>query len=236
MRIEEEKVIKIEPEEEEIEVDEEKPEKKNRRQNKNRHSTNCLKTFGCLIIALLLIFITVFLLIFFIARPLTERVNKLPDDFPQELIIYRIEEAKIRIQDQENKLKALKLIESLPSWLIAPFLGLITPDPAGQILTQQGNNEFQAENLEESLKESTEKNEKTVALSWKLDNKSKEDVFNYYSEKLKEEGFEIKENISDYDLSLNFLKEGVNGSIVIIDDFTKNNASLINMTVNYLTK
>jgi hypothetical protein len=50
------------------------------------------------------------------------------------------------------------------------------------------------------------------------------------------EGFEIKENFSDYELGLNFLKEGMNGVLIIMDDFSKNNGSLVNMTVNYLNK
>jgi hypothetical protein len=235
MRIEEEKSKKIKPEKE-TKPQKEKPDDIDIGSDKNHQSTNCLKTLGCLIVALFLVFIVVCFLIFFIAKPLIEKVNDLPNDFPKELIIYRLEEAKIKIQNQENKLKALKLIESLPSWLVAPFLSLITPDPAGQILTQQENGEFQTKNLEESLRESIEKNEKTVSLSWQLENKSKEDIFNYYSEKLEEAGFELKENISDYNLNLSFLRKEVNGSLVIIDDFTKNNASLIKMTVNYLAK
>jgi hypothetical protein len=237
MRIEEEKTKKINhSSENKPEIKQEEPDKNKVNEKRKTYSSGCLRTLGCFIFILIVIFIVVCLIIIFIAAPLVNKTDTLPNDFPQELIVYRLNEAKIKVQDQENKLKAIKLIEAVPSWLIAPFLNIITPDPTGQIHTFNKEAVTNPENLEASLKKSADQNEKTVSLSWQLENKDKADVFNYYKEKLTEEDFEFEESISDYEMNLNFIKDGVSGVIIIMNDFTKNNSSLINMTVNYLSK
>lgn len=233
----EEKIIAKQPKKEEKREKNQVPEK----QDKGK-GLGCLKTFGCLLFCFILVLLTVFCLVFFIAKPIVEKTNKIPTDFPQELVFHQIDSAKIRIQEQTNKLKAIKLIESLPNWLISPFINLLAANPIGQITLKQDKKDsedaylLKIENLEESLKESTEKEEKTVSVFWEMKNKEKEEIFEYYKNKLKLENYEVKENISDYDLNLTFLKDGISGIITIRDSFSKNNSSLIDMTVNYLSK
>lgn len=200
----------------------------------NRHS--CLQLMGCFVLMLAVIFAAVGYLVIGVAGPIVKKVDELPKDFPQSLVLYQVDNAKIKVQEATAKTKAIQLIRALPAWALNPFVNYLSPEMKTQILANSQNldtatSTLQLNDLEKALDTGT----KTVSLSWDNINKTKEELVDYYKKQLKASGFEVKENVSDYEIDLRFLRGGVTGAMTVADSFTNNNSSLLKMTVNYLS-
>ena len=184
---------------------------------------------------LVAIFATVAYLVIYVAGPIVKSVDTLPNDFPQNLAIYQLDNAKIKVQNSLDKTKAIKLIRALPGWALNPFVSYLSPEMKTQILasgqTLGATSTLKLVDLERALNN----NSKSVSLSWDNIGKNKEELVDYYKKQLKASGFEVKENVSDYEIDLSFLRGGVSGAMTVVDSFTNNNSSLIKMTVNYLS-
>ena len=205
------------------------------------HNRSCLKIFGCLIIVLAIIFFMVFLTIKMFIGPVIHTVDSLPADFPQEVAIYQLDQAKIKIQTPEAKEKILKIIESTPNWLLTPFLNYLSTNVKTQLADNFNNQihvpqDLSVDELKKSLQSNNLKQAQTVSLSWKDINKSKEELASYYKKQLGENNFQVKENLSDYQIDLGFWKNDVFGVISLEDSFQKDGQSVMDMTVNYLKK
>jgi len=211
--------------------DPEEQETEHRKYRKRRRSGHsCLNFFGCLSLMLIIVFAIISCLVIFVAGPIVTKVDDLPKDFPKKIAIYQIDQAKIKIQSPEGKEKALNLIGALPEWALNPFAGYLSTEIKTQIMATGADN-LNFSGLEQALAD----NSQTVSLSWDDINKTKEDLADYYKTQLKSNGFEIKEDISDYEINLRFIKEGTTGAIAITDSFLKDNNSLMKFTINYLT-
>ncbi|MFA5029514.1 MAG: hypothetical protein WC518_02035 [Patescibacteria group bacterium] len=205
---------------------------------KNR-SREFIKFFGCLILALVIIFITLFAAVRLAVSPVVEKVNQLPGDFPEELAIYLPEKAEIELQTPEGKEKLLKIMGLLPNWLLKPTLAYLSNDLkaklsqsfADKIDLSRG---FTPEELKKALSSPELKKMETTSLSWKQISQPKEEVAGYYKNKLKESGFEFKENLADYEINLGFWKGDIFGLMSFKDD--KENQSQAKIIVNYLKK
>lgn len=209
--------------------------KAKRRQLRSLNQHSCLKLMGCFVLMLLTIFLAVGYLVIFVAGPIVKKVDELPKDFPKSLTLYQVEKAKIKVQNPDGKAKAAQLIRALPSWVLNPFVGYLSTELKTQVLSSgQTSTSTEGANLAD-LEKALSNQTKTVSLSWSNLNKTKEDLFSYYKNQLKANGFEVKENISDYEIDLSFIREGVSGAITIADSFMNDDGALMKMTINYLT-
>ncbi|MFA5047660.1 MAG: hypothetical protein WC516_01320 [Patescibacteria group bacterium] len=205
------------------------------------HNHSCLKVFGCLIIVLAIIIFIVFLTIKLFIGPVINSVSTLPSDFPQEVAVYQLDQAKIKIQTPEAKEKILKLIESTPNWLLTPFLNYLSTNIKTQLADTFNNNvrvpqNFTVDELKKTLESPQLKQAQTVSLSWQNINKSKEELADYYKKQLGANNFQVTENLSDYQIDLGFWKDNIFGIISLDDSFQKDGQSTMDMTVNYLKK
>ena len=208
---------------------------------KHHSQHSCLKIFGCLTIMLLLIMFCGFLTVLFIVGPVTQKITVLPDDFPKELSFYELEKAKITAQLPQERALLIKLINATPNWAITPLLGFLSTDlktqinaswPTSMELTDE---EYNAANLKAALNQISS-SAKTVSLTWSDVSKDKETVANYYLKKLDTAGFHTEVKISDNKIDLGFWNNGIYGFMSFADNFAQDQNSIINMTVNYLTK
>lgn len=216
-----------------------------RRQKAERHPKrprrhSCLRLIIGVFLMLAVIVGSVACLIVFAAGPLVQAVDAVPADFPKELALYELDQAKIRIQSAESKKLLARLINGLPEWSLEPFLGYLTTDLKTQIAAALNNPDLASENLtvsdlQEALSNDPELTQ-TVNLKWSNLAKSKDDLFDYYKTQLIVSGFTVKENLTDYGIDLSFFKPGIEGAMSITDSFMEDNNSVIEMTVNYLNQ
>lgn len=206
--------------------------------SKQKGEGNCLKLFGCFCLMLLTILVCTICLIFFFIGPMVKRIDELPKDFTKQIVLYQLDKAKIKIQTPADKDKVRQLIRALPTWALSPFLGYLSTEIKTQILADNkeaiATENLTATDLEKTLNQQDSQNNKTISLSWDNLNKTKEDLFEYYKNQLLSNGFSMTENISDSEIKLVFLKEGITGAMSIMDSFSKDGNSLIKMTVNYM--
>ncbi|MFA6422565.1 MAG: hypothetical protein WCV92_04145 [Candidatus Buchananbacteria bacterium] len=210
---------------------------RNHRKPKN-HS--CAKAFGCFIIFLIIIIGIIFVAIKFFIGPIVMAVDKLPNDFPKELVIYNSENAKIKIQTPAEKKQLDNILKYVPDSISSLFLNFFSTDPRTQFVQKASNNLKLPENinigeLKNYLSNSDLKNSKTVSASWTDIDRKKEDVAEFYRKQFINKGFQFKENIQDYDINLSFWKNDVFGIINISDSLTKTSSDA-NITVNYNEK
>jgi|GEM_PF-1707005 len=209
---------------------------------KRRKSHGLRNFLIALILMLTIIASAVAYLIFFVAGPLVKAVDSLPADFPKDIAIYQLDQAKIKVQSADAKNELIKLASSLPDWSLEPFIRYILVDSRTQILAGIKDPGILPKNitvngLADQLKtEAAALNTKTVGLEWQNLPKTKEEIFEYYKDQLEAKGFTVKEKIVDYEIDFSFFKPGIDGAMTIADSFMKENASLVNMTVNYLPK
>jgi len=195
--------------------------------------------FSCFLMAAIVI-ACVAALIFFIAGPFVEAVDSAPQGLPKDLAIYELERAKITVQSPENKERLTRLLNSLPSWSLGPFLSYLTADLKTQLAANLQNPDLQPKNISltglgQSLDGKAGQTE-TVGLKWDNIAKTKEELFDYYKKQLQFEGFDIKEKITDYEIDLSFFKPGVSGAMSIANSFVIDNNSVLKMTINYFNQ
>ena len=205
------------------------------KQLKSYDQHSCAKLFSCFLLMLAIVFAAVGYLVIFVAGPIVKKVDELPKDFPKSLVLYQVDKAKIKVQNPIDKEKTAQLIRALPAWALNPFISYLSTEMKTQILAGNRNLTTSTANINlDDLEKALDSKTKTVSLSWNDLNKTKEDLFDYYKNQLEISGFEVKENISDYEIDLSFLREGISGAMTIADSFTNDNNSLVKMTVNYL--
>ncbi|MFA6919048.1 MAG: hypothetical protein WC244_02980 [Patescibacteria group bacterium] len=226
----ERKNAKYNPEDEEEEDDYE-------REPIHKKGHSCRNLFGCLFLIIIIIGLMVWGTFKFVIGPAIQVVDKIPNDFPQEIVLYQANLAKIKVQTAESKTKVLNFLNSVPDWVSAPFLKWLSPDLKTQLVQKNFNQlslpeEVTVDGLRNSLESYNAKDDKTVSLSWDNINKTKEEMATYYKQELEKNHFQIEEKLSDYNIDLGFWKDDVFGAIKIGDSF-QNNGSVVDMTVNY---
>lgn len=206
---------------------------------KRRKSHGVRNFFIAVILMLTIIAVAVAYLIFFVAGPLVRAVDSLPADFPKDIAIYQLDQAKIKVQSADAKNQLIKLAGSLPDWSLEPFIRYILIDSRSQIIAGIHDPKNIPENitidgLADQLNSDAETPKtKTVGLEWQNLPKTKEEIFDYYKNQLESKGFTVKKKIIDYEIDFSFFKPGIDGAMTIADSFMKENSSLVNMTVNF---
>lgn len=223
----------------EVVVEEKTPIKAKRTRKSPNHSYGCLSFLSCFTVMVLVIALTAFLIVIFVAEPIVRKVSVLPEDFPKQIAIYQLDQAVIKVQTSAEKKQLSNLLSALPEWVLTPALAYLTPDAKTQIIAGKQNPQatdtsIDIAQLAQTISKSAD--EKTVSLSWSSLGKSKEEVFDYYKNKLVTAGFAVKENIGNSEIDLSFIGAGVTGAMAIIDDFSKGSSSVVDLTVNYISK
>ena len=207
-------------------------------EHEHKRGHSCRNLLGCLILIIIIIGLMVWGTFKFVIGPAIQIVDKIPDDFPQEIALYQSNLAKVKVQTAESKAKVLNVLNSVPDWLSAPFLKWLSTDIKTQLVQKNLNQVSLPDNitvdaLRDSLSSYNAKNDKTVSLSWDNLDKSKEEIASYYKQELEKNQFQIQESISDYDIDLGFWKDNIFGAIKIGDSYQKDGGSAVNMSVNY---
>lgn len=210
-----------------------------RKRGRKKHSS--LKFFGCFVLMILIILIIAYTSIRFVIGPVVKTIDSLPDDFPEEIALYQLDQAKISLQNQESQEKILEIMEAAPNWLIKPFFGYLAENLQGQLSENYGESitmpeNFSIDSMKEMLSSVDIEKTKTVSLSWDNLNKSKEELLSYYKRKLSEANFEFQENLDDYEINLGFWNDDVFGVISLTDTENNTEESDANMTVNYFNQ
>jgi hypothetical protein len=229
----------IESEPVEVVVEEKTPEKPKRIRKSTNHSYGCLSFLSCFTVMILIVAFTAFLIVIFVAEPIVQKASALPVDFPKQIAIYQLDQAVIKVQTSAEKKQLSNLLSALPEWALTPALAYLTPDAKTQIIAGKQNPQATEANIDMTqLAQTVTKSidEKTVSLSWSSLGKSKEEVFDYYKNKLVTGGFTVKENIGNSEIDLSFIGAGISGAMAIIDDFAKGSSSVVDLTVNYKSK
>ncbi len=202
-----------------------------------KKSRFCLKSCGCFIIFLILIALTIYATFFYIIGPIVKAVDNLPEDFPKELVIYNSTNSSIKIQDGKDKEKVESILKLLPDSIISPFLKFLSTDIKTQIIqkTSQGieiKKNATINDLKNYFGNPDFKNTKSVSIASKEIERKKEELSEFYRKQLINKEFQFKENISDYDINLQFWKNDIFG-IINIKDSTEINKSDTNITISY---
>jgi len=217
---------------EEFDTEEDPP---RRRYRHRRHS--CRKSCGCLLLAVAVVILIAFLTVKYIVGPVVEKVDALPADFPRGFAIYQLSQAEIKVQTPAGKERVLKIIDALPDWALAPLLNYLSVDWQTQFNnTYNGlalKDNFTVGNLKSALSDFNLKDNKTVSLSWDNLDKTKEELADYYQQKLQTENFKVQKSLQDYEINLSFWQTGIDGVIYLTDSFLQADNSLMKMTVNY---
>ena len=217
------------------------PRPKRRYRRRKRFLKICL--FSGLFLAAIL-FVCYLTLRFFIG-PIVKTVDSLPNDFPSELSLYQVDQAKIDLQDSQSREKLIAGLKAMPDWVLTLFVGALSDDVKAKLSQNFGDNvnipkNFSADEIKEALKTVNLDQAKTVDLSWDFVGKTKEEIAAYYKQKLAEADFEFKENLADYEINLGFWKDGVFGTMTFADQKENKGqaeyGSQVEMTVNYFKK
>lgn len=188
------------------------------------------------------LFYTIVLLIIFIFLGMTgvvlktgklvNQIKSLPSDFP-EIPLYLPHQAIIKKQSQAQQQQAINLIEALPNWFVTLLINKISVDAKTQILLiNQKEKIYDANSLKNSLK-TTINYSKIFSLKWKNINKTKEDLVDYYIQKLKLSGFSVIKEKRGGEILLVFSKAQIQGIFLITDNFKNSNSSQVILTVVY---
>jgi hypothetical protein len=209
------------------------------RQRRRRHHS-CFKLLVCLAVMFLVVTACVVFLVFYIAGPIVRTVDTLPPDFPENLALYQLDRAKIKVQSAADKQRLLQMINALPEWLLTPLASYLTTDLKTQVAARLQNPDLLPQNLtisdlEKVLAQQASSSIETVTLTWNDINQNKQDLYDYYKKELQQSGFLVRENLGDYEIDVSFVNDQINGAISIMDNFVNNQGSVMNMTINYLT-
>ncbi len=212
---------------------------KPRRSTGNKQGNSCLKFLLAIIAMLAIIGACLYYLVMYIGGPMVKAIDAVPADFPKNLPLYALDQAKIKVQTPENKQQLAKLINSLPDWSLAPFMGYLTTDLKTQVAASKKDfnlpANISAKDLAMALNQGAGQT-KTVGLEWDNIAKKKIDLFDYYKKQLQTAGFTVNEQSLDNEIDLSFFKPGIDGAMSIADSFMKDNNSVMKMTINYLSK
>lgn len=198
-----------------------------------------LKFLSGLSVAILIGLLIGYLTIRFFVGPVIRAVDNLPEDFPEELMLYKGDEAKIYLDNNASRKKILNLISILPSWLTDPILKRLTNDLQLKLAQNFGGqinipDNFDFNDLKRVLGSVDLENIGTVSLSWDKLDKTKEELLTFYKQKLSEGNFEFKEDLSDYEINLGFWKNNIFGTIALKDKEREAGESEARVMVNYL--
>lgn len=192
-----------------------------------------LKSCGCLLITFLVVVVMVLWLILSFFKPIVQQVDALPNDFPAIIKLYKPEIANITIQDKEDKIMAGQIINALPEWLISPLWSYLSPNLKTRILAENKESQPTISELKTTIDNELKKDKtKTVFASWDNISKDKKELFEYYKNQLLSTGFNITENIDDYDWNLIFSKNNISGAISVYDNLMSG-GSVLNLVVSY---
>jgi hypothetical protein len=222
-------------------VNKEKPNRTDRQRRSGRSNHSCAKLIGCFGLILIIVAACVGYLVIFIAGPVVRVVDELPSDFPKAIALYQLDQAKIKVQSTADKQKLLQLLTALPEWSLAPLSDYLTTDLRTQLAAGSGG--FKdlppaptLSDLNKTLKREIDAETKTVSLNWKNINKTKQELFDYYKKQLQNSGFTVKDNLSDYEIDLSFFGPDIIGAMSFMDNFVKDGGSVVNLTVDYLSR
>lgn len=190
----------------------------------------CWKAFGCLLLLLLVIGGLVYGAFKFVIGPIVTAADKLPDDFPHELVINGIDQAKIRLQTPEEKQRLEKFVNYLPDWLPPPLLKIFTVDPQAQL---GGEGDINIESLKSYLNDPDKAGISTVSLSWDAMERKKSELADFYRRQFVDRGFKFQETATGERIDISFWKDGIYGIIKVADGPAGPGSSQADMTVNY---
>lgn len=216
-----------------------KEKRRSRRQKPQHRNTLAKFVFACLFF-LAIIVASLAYLVFFVAGPLIKSVDSLPADFPKSLAFYELDQAKIKFQSPASKRQLAQLASGLPAWALEPFSAWLTTDLKTKLVAELQDPNLLPEKLSlDALGQALATGDdltKTVGLEWGNLPKTKEELVDYYKKQLTANGYVVKEKISDYEIDLSFFKPGIDGAMSVADSFSRDNNSIIKMTINYLSK
>ena len=230
---------KIKDEDEELDDEEERnyPPRNGRHRNEQKPKKHsCAKASSCFFIFLILIVVIIYFSLKFLIGPVIMAVDKLPNDFPSELVLYNIDQAKIKTQNPDEKEKLSNILNNVPNWLGSLFINSISTNKT-QIIEKTADGvssqKLSIDGFKNYLQNPNLQDVKTVSASWNEINRKKEDLSEFYRKQLVNKDFEFKEEIQDYDINLSFWKDNIFGIIKIADSLTNDSSSKADITVNY---
>ncbi len=208
-----------------------------------RRPAKTIRFFLSLLFAAAIILALAILTVKLAVGPIMKQVESLPGDFPSGLDFYELSQAQIKIQNPASRKKIISLVGKFPDWLIEPIIKKISPDLRQELEKTFGGSssgidpgQLSAEEFKNILNRSELEKIKNLSLSWVGLEKTKEDLADYYKQQLQINGFEFKENIDDYEISLGFWKEGVFGEIDLSASGNNPSQSDVDVNINYSDK
>jgi hypothetical protein len=207
-------------------------------QKKKRGKHGCFRFFLGWLVAIIIIILVASATVVFVVGPIVQKASEIPNDFPKEFALYQADKAKVIMQNPENSQKLISLVGKLPDWVLKPIWGMISNNIEQKLSNAFGDGVtipegFSVEEFKDILSSSNLTDAQTVWLSWDGLDKTKEQLAEFYREQLDGKNFEIQENLSDYEIDINFWKEGVFGNLSLTDDQddSSGNAEIM---VNYI--
>ena len=197
------------------------------------------KFCACCFLAIIIIIIIIYGLVRFVVGPVVQNINSLPGDFPKEFALYKIENAKIQAQTPQSREKLLKILKSTPNWLIVPFWDYLSNNLKLKLAENFGKNinlpsDFSVSDFKNILNSNNLDKTKTISISWRELDKTKEELLSFYKQELAKAGYEYKENLGDYKIDLGFWKENVFGQMSFKDSGKGTDKSIVEMMINYI--
>lgn len=193
-------------------------------------------TIKLVIYAIIILFSFILLGMFLSMLVVGSIVNKeqgLPKDFPISIPLYLPQQASIKTQNQIQRQKLNRIIESLPNWFITPFLSRLSIDLKSQVLLENKDETiYNATSLKKSIEASLE-NKLIISLKWKGLNKKREVLADYYIKKLQTSEFSIKTQNRQQETIIIFEKSKIKGIFLIADNFISEDSSNISLVVIY---
>ncbi|MDO8669588.1 MAG: hypothetical protein Q7K65_04820 [Candidatus Buchananbacteria bacterium] len=218
------------------------PKKRKGRRRKPRF----IKILIALILTLLIVILIGYLTLKFFVGPIVKTVDGLPLDFPADMPFYETDQAKINLEDSAGKAKIIAGLKSMPDFVLTLFLNVLSDDLKRKLADNFGDDinipkNFSVDDLKEALKTVDLDKTRTVNLSWPSLGKTKEEIAAFYKQKLQENNFQFKENLTDYQINLGFWKDGIFGLMSFSDKKEDVEGGIkyntqADITVNYLNE
>lgn len=203
-------------------------------------SIKILKFFLILLISLTLILIMVFFTVKAVLGPVMTKEKNLPNDFPVAFNFYDSSAAEIKIQAADQKERLIKFINIFPNWLVSWSWSFLSDDIRQKLADNFGDKVdadrvLSVDDFYKAINLAKENPINSVFLEWNKIFKTKEELAAYYKHQLIDQGFEFKENLTDYSISLGFWRGEVFGLMNFSNtgDSTTTEAEII---VNYPNK
>jgi len=199
------------------------------------------KSCGCCLGSLLIIFVLLYFSVRLVVLPAMDKLAALPSDFPKEFAVYQVENAKIQMENPETRAKIISFAQSLPDWILAPLWRYLAGDVRERLSATLGDGvkipeNFSLADFRQLMASSSVAQASKVSLSWDWVNKSKEEMMAWYKDNLAKNGFQFKENLSDYEINLGFWKDDIFGLINFGDKPGTTTASQVKLDINYFNK